>query len=318
MSSIKMDLFRRDFTINTLAIQLNVARFGMLIDFFSAVKDIKEKTIRVLHNLSFVEDPTRVFRAIRFEQRFGFTIGRLTASLIENAARMDFVKRLDGRRVFTELHLLLEEANPLALVKRLNDFELLKVIHPSLSLTADLESAFQAIKQVQAWHDLLFLDESYMKWAVYFMALVRSFDRETTETICRRFDLPPRLQRLFGPDRLTAERLLYRLERDPPHDNASLCRLLDGIGIEQILWMMAITNRRPVKRAISSYVTQLRFVRPAVGGADLKRLGILPGPVYGRILDALRDAKRNGQVASRDDELALAARLGHLAMDGSG
>ena len=81
MSSIKLDLFRRDFTVNTLAIQLNPAKFGVLIDFFAAQRDIKEKTIRVLHNLSFVEDPTRVFRAIRFEQRFGFSFAVDTALL---------------------------------------------------------------------------------------------------------------------------------------------------------------------------------------------------------------------------------------------
>jgi tRNA nucleotidyltransferase (CCA-adding enzyme) len=317
MSSIKMDLFRRDFTINTLAIQLNVARFGTLIDFFSALKDIKEKTIRVLHNLSFVEDPTRVFRAIRFEQRFGFTIGRLTAGLIENAARMDFVKRLDGRRVFTELRLLLEEENPLAPIRRLNDFDLLQVIHPGLALTDELESAFENVNQVETWHDLLFLDESYMKWAVYFMALVRPFDRETTDTICRRFDLPPRLRRLFGPGRFTVERLLHRFERHLPETPALLCRALEGLGTEQILLMMALTGRTEVKRAISLYVTKLRFMRPAIGGADLKRLGIAPGPVYGRILDAVRDAKRNGQVAGREDELALAAELGRSAAAGA-
>ncbi len=309
MSSIKMDLSRRDFTINTLAIQLNPRHFGTLIDFFSALKDIKEKTIRVLHNLSFVEDPTRVFRAIRFEQRFGFTIGRLTAGLIENAARMEFVKRLDGRRVFTELRLLLEEENPLALVKRLNDFDLLKVIHPSLTLTAELETAFEAVKQVQAWHDLLFLDESYRKWTVYFMALLRGFNHEASETTCRRFDLPPRLLRMLGPDRLTAERALYRLERDPPADHASLCRYLEGLGIEPILYMMAITASTDVKRSLSLYVTRLRFVVPAIGGADLRRLGITPGPQYKRILDAVRDAKRNGEAISPDDELALATRL---------
>ncbi len=316
MSSIKMDLFRRDFTINTLAIQLNMARFGTLVDFFSAMKDIKEKTIRVLHNLSFVEDPTRVFRAIRFEQRFGFTIGRLTAGLIENAARMDFVKRLDGRRVFTELRLLLAEENPLALIRRLNDFELLKVIHPQLSLTAELESAFENVKQVETWHDLLFLDESYMKWAVYFMALVCPFDSETTGTICRRFDLPPRLQRLFGPERFVAQRLLHRLERHLPETPAALCQALEGLDTEQILFMMALAGRTEVKRAISLYVTKLRFVRPAIGGADLKRLGIPPGPLYGKILDAVRDAKRNGQLASREDELALAAELGLEAAAG--
>ena len=96
MSSIKLDLFRRDFTINTLSIQLNPDRFGVLIDFFSARKDLKEKVIRVLHNLSFVEDPTRVFRAIRFEQRFGFSIGKLTSGLIENAVKLDFFKNLSG------------------------------------------------------------------------------------------------------------------------------------------------------------------------------------------------------------------------------
>jgi tRNA nucleotidyltransferase (CCA-adding enzyme) len=96
MSSIKLDLYRRDFTINTLAIHLNPDRFGTLIDFFGAQKDLKSRVIRVLHNLSFVEDPTRVFRAIRFEQRFAFTIGKLTANLIENAARHDFTKKLSG------------------------------------------------------------------------------------------------------------------------------------------------------------------------------------------------------------------------------
>ena len=121
MSSIKLDLLRRDFTINSLAIMLNPNKFGTLIDFFSAQKDIKGGSIRVLHNLSFVEDPTRVFRAIRFEQRFGFMIGKLTSGLIENAVTMDFFKRLSGRRVFSELRQIFEEENPAPAVIRLND-----------------------------------------------------------------------------------------------------------------------------------------------------------------------------------------------------
>ncbi len=309
MSSIKMDLARRDFTINTLAIQLNPRRFGILIDFFSALKDIKEKTIRVLHNLSFVEDPTRVFRAIRFEQRFGFSIGRLTAGLIENAVRMDFFKRLDGRRVFSELRLLLEEASPLDLLKRLGDYDLLKVVHPSLTFNAELSTAFQAVKEVQSWFDLLFLEESYMKWAVYFMALIRSFDREVTEAICRRFDLPPRQRRLLGSGRLMAERVVYRLDNQIPPENSILCKMLQGFSIEQILYMMATTRQVAVQRAISVYVTRLRFVQPAISGADLKVLGIPPGPIYREIFDAVRDAKRNGQLEDVKDELALAQRL---------
>ncbi len=159
-SSIKLDLYRRDFTINTLAIQLNPGRFGTLIDFFNALRDIKDKVIRVLHNLSLVEDPTRVFRAIRFEQRFGFTIGKLTSSLIENAISMDFFKRLSGRRVFTEIRLILEEENPIRAIIRLNDFGLLRVIHPAISLDKDLLQMFNSTRKVLSWNDLLFLERS--------------------------------------------------------------------------------------------------------------------------------------------------------------
>ena len=95
-SSLKLDLYRRDFTINTLAIQLNTPRFGLLVDYFGAQRDLQEKVIRVLHNLSFVEDPTRVFRAIRFEQRLRFHIARHTENLIKNAVKMNFLEKLGG------------------------------------------------------------------------------------------------------------------------------------------------------------------------------------------------------------------------------
>jgi tRNA nucleotidyltransferase (CCA-adding enzyme) len=147
MSSIKLDLFRRDFTINTLSVQLNPERFGILIDFFSAQKDIKEKSIRVLHNLSFVEDPTRAFRAIKFEQRFGFSIGKLTSGLIDNAVKMDLFSRLIGRRIFSEIKQILEEENPVPAIMRLDDFQLLKVIHPSLQLSADMTTLLNAVKK---------------------------------------------------------------------------------------------------------------------------------------------------------------------------
>ena len=134
-----------DFTINTLAVQLTPGNFGMLIDFFSAQKDIREKAIRILHNLSFVEDPTRAFRAIRFEQRFGFTIGRLTASLIKSAVKMDFFKRLSGRRTFNELRQILEEENPAPAIRRLHDYDLLSTIHPEIRPTKRMMNGVKAV-----------------------------------------------------------------------------------------------------------------------------------------------------------------------------
>ena len=113
LSSLKLDLYRRDFTMNTLAVELDPGRFGQLIDYFGAQRDFKDKTIRVLHNYSFVEDPTRVFRAIRYEQRLGFRIGKHTSNLIVNAVKMDLLVQLSGRRLTNELKLILSEENPL-------------------------------------------------------------------------------------------------------------------------------------------------------------------------------------------------------------
>jgi len=303
MSSIKLDLFRRDFTINTLAIQLNPKRFGLLIDFFSAQKDIKAKVIRVLHNLSFVEDPTRAFRAIRFEQRFGFMIGKLTSGLIENAVKMDFFKRLSGRRVFSELKQILGEETPLLSIVRLNEYRLLKVIHPSIELDDELIDLFNGIKKALAWYDLLYLEESYIKWAVYFLAFIRNFDKKTTGAICKRFELAPRQQVFFGKERLAAGRCLSELEQKKRISNSELYEMLSGFKTELVLYMMAATKYERVKKYISNYFTRLMSVNILITGQDLKKMDIKPGPIYREILDAVLHARLNGRLKTKNDEI---------------
>ncbi|MEW5908996.1 MAG: CBS domain-containing protein [Thermodesulfobacteriota bacterium] len=305
MSSIKLDLFRRDFTINTLAIALNPDRFGILIDFFSGQKDIKEKTIRVLHNMSFVEDPTRVFRAIRFEQRFGFSIGKLTLGLIENAVKMNFFQRLSGRRVFSELRQILEEENPVSAITRLHDFNLLSVIHPSIVMNQDRILLFNSVKKVLSWHDLLFLEEAYMKWAVYFLALIYQADPATTTAICSRLELPPRLTAIFTHERYHAEKCLQYLERNKPIQNSTLYLRLIGFRTELVLFMMAATESEAVKRMISNYFTQLRYIKPLIRGKDLLKMGISPGPIYREILQAILKAKLNGSLETRSEEISF-------------
>jgi len=303
MSSIKLDLFRRDFTINTLAIHLNPDKFGTLIDFFAAQKDIKGKVVRVLHNLSFVEDPTRVFRAIRFEQRFGFSIGKLTAGLIENAVKMNFLKRLSGRRMFSELRQILEEDNPTPALIKLHNYGLLTEVHPLLKIEKEITSLLVSFKRVLDWHDLLFLEESYMKWAVYFMALIRRCDKKASAEICERLELSLRFTKLFCNDRFEADRRLYWLERNLPAKNSILYKQLSSLNTELILYMMAATKHDGVKRSISQYFTRLRHAKIMVRGKDLIKMGLEPGPIYKEILQAVLDAKLNGRVKSRNDEL---------------
>ena len=305
MSSIKMDLLRRDFTINTLAVALNKSAFGYLIDFFGAQRDIKEKVIRILHNLSFVEDPTRVFRAIRFEQRFGFTIGKLTSGLIENAVKMDFFKDLAGCRVFSELRHILEEENPTPYLIRLNDYDLLRRIDPSFALNQKMIFFFNSAKKVIAWFDLLFTGDAYLPWAVYFLILLRHKHSEESEAICRRLELAPKHRKFFTRDRLFAEACLNRLHQQLPGAHSDIYRELKDLKIELILYIMAITTHTGLIKQMSYYVTDLRHIKLSVSGKDLKAMGIHPSPAYGKILAAVMDAKLNGRVNTRDQELDL-------------
>ena len=306
MSSIKLDLYRRDFTINTLAIQLNPDNFGTLIDFFAARKDIKEKIIRILHNLSFVEDPTRVFRAIRFEQRFEFTIGKLTAGLISNAVALDFFRRLSGKRVFTELRLIMEEKNSASAIMRLNDFNLLKVIHPSITLDKIFIALLKSVKEVLSWHDLLFLDESYKKWVVFFLVVINQCNAKRTQEICRRFELTPEYEKIFCVERFEADRCGSWLERNQMVSDRVLYRKLSGFRTELILYLMAAARKQAVKKSISHFFTDLRRTGILIKGRDLKKMKLMPGPVYRQVLSAVLDAKLDGKLKTKEDEIAFA------------
>jgi tRNA nucleotidyltransferase (CCA-adding enzyme) len=306
MSSIKLDLYRRDFTINTLAIQLTPDKFGTLIDFFAARKDIKEKIIRILHNLSFVEDPTRVFRAIRFEQRFEFTIGKLTAGLISNAVAMDFFRGLSGKRVFTELRLIMEEKNSVSAIIRLNDFDLLKVIHPSITLDKIFIALLNSVKEVLSWHDLLFLDEPYKKWIVFFLVVINQCNAKRAQEICRRFELSPEYEKIFCVERFEADRCGSWLERNPTVSDSVLYRKLSGFRTELILYMMAVARKQAVKKSISYFFTDLRRTGISLKGRDLKKMKLTPGPVYRQVLAAVLDAKLDGKLKTKEDEIAFA------------
>ena len=126
--SIKDDMFRRDFSINTLVVALNPERFGDLLDFFHARDDIRKKLIRVLHDRSFIDDPTRIFRAVRFEKRFDFRIDAITEELIRDAVSAGFIERLSGFRISSELRIILKEENPVPPVRRLDELGVLSAV----------------------------------------------------------------------------------------------------------------------------------------------------------------------------------------------
>ena len=305
--SIKMDLYRRDFTINTLAIQLNPKAFGELIDFFGAVKDIKEKVIRVLHNLSFVEDPTRIFRAIRFEQRLGFQIGKHTQNLMKNAMKMGFMDRLSGGRILSELILILQEENPIPALKRMRDFNLFHFLHPHLKFDEEVENLFEQIHHVVSWFDLLFLEEQYERWLIYFYGLIDFLKEGEIHEICQRLAMNDKVRNKVVEGKRQADRALLQIfswiNADFQPKRSDIYTVLDPLPTEAKLFMMAKTTQSTTRRYISLYFTQLKDTKPYLKGRDLVQMGIKPGPSIRKTLADLLKARLDEQVLTRQDEM---------------
>jgi tRNA nucleotidyltransferase (CCA-adding enzyme) len=308
-SSLKMDLYRRDFTINTLAIRLNSPDFGVLIDYFGAQRDLQERILRVLHNLSFVEDPTRVFRAIRFEQRLDFHIAKHTENLIKNAVKMNFLDKLGGKRLLAELVHILTENDPLRAVDRLASLGLLRFIHPDLQLTKQVRRNMEESVRIVSWFELLFLDRRYEKWAVYFLTLTGMLSIDEFMATCNRLAVNEHYREKLFESRRQAGAILEIMQRKVARGStvqrSDIYFWLKALPVELHLSMMASTTSADVKKFISLYITQLQNVRSMLNGKDLQRLGVPAGPRIRELLDILLTARLNNEVQSREDEERL-------------
>jgi tRNA nucleotidyltransferase (CCA-adding enzyme) len=317
--SLKMDLYRRDFTINTLSIDLGPEHFGQLIDFFGGQRDLKEKAIRVLHNLSFVEDPTRILRALRFEQRFGFRIGKQTATLIRSAVRMGLIEKLGGYRFFHEIQLILKEDDPLPAVQRMGEYGVMSVLSTAVRFDARVEAVYGRLKESMLWYQLSFLEEPLERWWAYFLALFVGLPAEELSRVAGRLDLNEALKgRLLWAIR-HVEEVLWGFFQLPEYRPSDIYRALQPFRPEELLYMMAKTQRDEVRRAISHYFHRYRHVRTELRGQDLKEMGIPPGAIYREILDDLLDARLNGDIKNRQEEVArVHTRYGQFLAKGGG
>ena len=301
-SSLKLDLSRRDFTINTLAIKLNKRHYGTLVDYFGAQKDIRDKVLRVLHNLSFVEDPTRVLRAIRFENRFGFKIGKLTNALIKNAVKINCFKDISGRRLFLELKLILKEQDPIKTIERMNEFDLLQFVSPEIRQTRDMTFLLEEIKKVIAWYNLLYIEEPFEPWKVYWHGLTSSVDNKALETLAQKMGIVDMDSFRMVSQRQSINVLLDSLYKFDG-DNYHLYTLLITYDTETMLYLMAKTGNEKIKRLISNYFTKLKGTKVQLSGKDLLKMGFKPGPIYKEIFTRLLEARLNNHIKTREDEV---------------
>jgi len=309
LSSIKLDLYRRDFTINAMAIQLNPAQFGILFDFFNCQNDLKSKIIRVLHNLSFVEDPTRIFRAIRFEQRMEFRIDGHTCRLLQSAVKMQLFGKANDPRFFTELQLIFAEDNPLPAINRLAEFKLFQFLWPELKPNLKIDRRFNHILtqagQALSWFHLLYLEEPPPAWQVYLLAIMGRSKAPELSAFCRRFALSPRICNFLLQQKVTADKIAQILYRRTTISRSALYWLLRELANVGLLYLMAIARKNEIKQGVSLYVTNLRKIKPEITGSHLKAMGYSPGPEFKTMLHELLTARLDGVLHTRQEEEAF-------------
>jgi len=312
-SSLKKDLYRRDFTINALAVALNREPFGTLIDYFGGQRDLKDRKVRVLHTLSLIDDPTRALRAVRFATRLDFRIGQQTEHLILGAARLGLYTRLSGKRLLTELRHLLTDRDPVRAVEELDRLEILAGIHPRLQGSEGLTLRMERARDAVSWYRLQFAGRALAVWQVYLLALAAPLSAGEQSALWERLKLAGRLSELWRRWGHLAESVATTLPADPQADPVAVHACLHGAPDEVLVHLMAASQQERVQTAVALYLSRLKTVRPALTGRDLQKLGIPEGPVYREILEGLLRARLEGRVEGKAEELEWVRHRGYTA-----
>ena len=309
-ASIEEDLSRRDFTINSLAVQLNPQQFGRMLDPYGGQSDLRARTLRVLHAGSFQDDPTRIFRAIRFEQRLVFRLAPTTLRLLAQAASTNLIQQLSGPRLQNEILLLLAERNPVRAIARLEQLKLLRFLHRRLCYTKNVKRTVTAVPKALAWWLCRFPDSVIDRPIVYLMALSSESSPAVVATMIRRLALSREQAKKMNIGRHRVDRALKRLTGKGKLQPSRVYRLLAEFSDEALILLLAkqrITQsglRGLLKRQLVAYMKD-KAMKTVLTGRDLQAMGLLPGPQYTMILGKLLDARIDGTVTTEADERAF-------------
>ena len=284
--------------------RLDGRHYGELHDHWGGFADLERGLVRVLHSLSFVDDPTRMMRAVRFEQRFDFKIGVRTLELMDEARPL--LERLSGNRIRHELDLILDEARAVAMLARLADLNLLSVIHPALRWDnglADRLTASLEIPLPEAFTDPADVSDIPLRRALGYLLWLSPLSEDELHAVFQRMHFPSSLERMA----LAASQLctdLPSLKDAPP---SKWTTRLDGV---PLLSLYAVSLCVPdTLEPLERYVRTWRHIYPQTDGNALQARGLKSGPRYREILSQLRAAWLDGEVASEEEEIMLLEKL---------
>ena len=296
--SIKLDLHRRDFTINTMAIRLDGYHFGELYDYWGGFSDLMKGKVRVLHSLSFVDDPTRILRAVRFEKRFGFSIERRTLELLIQARNL--LQEVSGDRIRHELDQIFKEPQAPEILNRMEDLELFRPIHPQIAWTEKLMKDFKLLISKTPDKNWRFSEKDMKDLRLYnaYIILLSRLETSSVLNICKRLRIKNHLrQNILDANSLWIK--LAELEKKKPSEIAGFLECYSQMVIFSVHLLCENKNQ---KSTLEKFATKWRWIEPNTNGDALKALGLEPGPAFKEILGELKAAWINGEIGSEKDE----------------
>jgi len=309
LSSIRKDLYRRDFTINAMAIQLNQKYYGKLIDFFGGQKDLHKCTIRVLYNLSFVEDPARIIRAIRFEQRYNFKMDRTTEDFLKKAIDDKLLSRLRKKRITEELILILKEENPLKSLKRMEELGALKYILPEFELNEEIVERLIKVKDYYDFWTRDIQDEKIELWVIYFCCLIRNLKRSQIQRINKKLTIKQKSIDKINYCYSNLDQIIKMISQKTEISPSVIYLKLKGLPNEVLFLAMAESDSDITKERINNYFKKYKRESLYISGKELKELQVRPGPIYSQILNKLLCAQLDGEVKNKRDEIRFVKNI---------
>ena len=304
-ASIRQDLFRRDFTINAMAISLRGGDFGTVIDFFGGFRDLREGTVRVLHNLSFIEDPTRIFRAVRYENRYGFRMDEQTKAFARRCVDMHLVGDLSSVRLREELIPLLSELDVEWTLSRLFELGVAREVHPKLATGA---KTIALVKRLDALVADLVLEDEVVSWRLRLAAVTRNMSHDELYLWLEKLKLKRSDSEVVRAGVVVGPLLASRLAGDHVSD-WDVCRALRTTPVEALVFALAGIENGPASMRLRRYLAEIRHRTLSVTGDDLLALGMKKGPSVGRMLERLKELRVEGIIQGRAPELEAARHM---------
>ncbi len=314
-ATLEKDTLRRDFTVNTVAFSINRSNFLEIKSYSSGIEDILNKKIKILHDSSFIDDPTRIFRAVRFEKRLDFRIDRRTLKLLKNALSQKVIDNVSGKRITAELYILLKEKNPEIYFERLEKLRILNSINPNFKflkknriIVKRINRYFNEAKNFKILNEI-FKNIAEGKKLFYLAGIFYGLNEKELKEVSERLKLGNAVEEYLKKILFLDRDIIYNLKNNYKGNNAvGLYKNLNKIDGKSLLFYLFCNEdeKKPdliFRKIVVRYLEKSVLEKPFLSGGDIKAMGICEGPICGIILNEIKSLKAAGKLKNKTDEI---------------